>query len=116
MQGLRQRQQPAAAAARGLGRGGARGGARRVAVLGASGYTGSEVVRLLSGSANFEVVAGTAERQAGSTLGECFPHLAVDARAASMTLVPVGDLDWTGIDCCFCCLPRRSGSRISSRA
>ena len=102
----------AAAAAEDGREGGEKKGMRRVAVLGASGYTGSEVMRLLSRSENFRIVAGTAERQAGSTLAECFPHLAVDAHAASMTLVPVGELDWHGVDCCFCCLPHGTTQEI----
>lgn len=37
----------------------------RIAVLGASGYTGEEVVRLLSLHPNFKVTALTGDRQAG---------------------------------------------------
>ena len=48
----------------------------RVAILGASGYTGAELVRLLSRHPAASLRALTAERQAGKPLAEVFPHLA----------------------------------------
>ena len=36
-----------------------------VAILGASGYTGSELIRLLSGHPYFKIVALSADRKAG---------------------------------------------------
>ncbi len=44
-------------------------------VAGASGYTGSELLRLLSGHPRFEVVRVTADRHAGKSLEEVFPFL-----------------------------------------
>ncbi len=47
----------------------------RIAVLGASGYTGEEVVRLLALHPNFEVTVLTGESQAGKVSNRCFPAL-----------------------------------------
>lgn len=47
----------------------------KAAVAGASGYAGGEVLRLLAGHPQIEVVTVTAHSQAGKTLGEVHPHL-----------------------------------------
>jgi len=48
----------------------------RVAVVGASGYTGAELVRLCVGHPRLELAAVCAERSAGSLIEQVFPHLA----------------------------------------
>ena len=48
---------------------------RRVAVAGASGYAGGEVLRLLLGHPELEVGAVTAASTAGQRLGTVHPHL-----------------------------------------
>ena len=47
----------------------------RIAVLGASGYTGGETLRLAVRHPNIDVLALTAERYAGVAIDETFPHL-----------------------------------------
>ena len=47
----------------------------RVAVAGASGYAGGELVRLLAGHPEFEVTTVTANSNAGKPLGSVHPHL-----------------------------------------
>ncbi|MFN2496480.1 MAG: N-acetyl-gamma-glutamyl-phosphate reductase, partial [Pseudonocardiaceae bacterium] len=47
----------------------------RVAVAGASGYAGGELLRLLLGHPEIEIGELTAGVSAGSTLGEHHPHL-----------------------------------------
>ena len=49
---------------------------RKVAVLGASGYAGAELLRLLASHPYLEVVAVSGESQAGSTVGDSYPSLA----------------------------------------
>ena len=49
----------------------------RIGILGASGYTGAELLRLLGDHPRAEIRALTAERQAGKPIGEVFPQLAV---------------------------------------
>jgi N-acetyl-gamma-glutamyl-phosphate reductase len=48
----------------------------RVAVAGASGYAGGELLRLISGHPEFELVAATAHAQAGAHVSAAHPQLA----------------------------------------
>eukprot|EP00889_Picochlorum_renovo_P002613 jgi/Picre1/29643/NNA_005026.t1 len=54
----------------------AAGEKQNIAVLGASGYTGAEVMRLLSLHPDFKVTALTGESKAGQKFSSVFPHLA----------------------------------------
>ena len=74
----------------------------RIAIVGASGYTGAELVRLLARHACVDIAAMTAERKAGMSMGAAFPHLAGLGLA---DLVTLDDVDWSGVDAVFCCLP-----------
>ncbi|MEP7025463.1 MAG: N-acetyl-gamma-glutamyl-phosphate reductase, partial [Actinomycetota bacterium] len=48
----------------------------RVAVAGASGYAGGELLRLLASHPDLELGAVTAESNAGQPIGAIHPHLA----------------------------------------
>ena len=74
----------------------------RIAILGASGYTGAELVRLLSRHPHVRIVALTADRQAGKPASEVFPQLVL---ADLPNLTKIDEVDWTGVDFVFCCLP-----------
>lgn len=58
----------------------------KVAILGASGYSGLELVRILLGHPEFEIAAVTSEQQAGHPLCEVFPALRgqIDLRFEAM--------------------------------
>ncbi|HEX5595143.1 MAG TPA: N-acetyl-gamma-glutamyl-phosphate reductase [Micromonosporaceae bacterium] len=47
----------------------------RVAVAGASGYAGGELLRLIAGHPEFDLVAATAHSQAGARVAAVHPHL-----------------------------------------
>ncbi len=47
----------------------------RVAVIGASGYTGLELLRILLRHPDFEIAIATSEQRAGNRVGEAFPAL-----------------------------------------
>ncbi len=47
----------------------------KVAICGGSGYTGAELLRILSGHPKVRVVVATSERSAGKTVPELFGHL-----------------------------------------
>ncbi|MFN2587216.1 MAG: N-acetyl-gamma-glutamyl-phosphate reductase [Actinomycetota bacterium] len=71
------------------------------AVLGASGYTGAEILRLLARHPAITVVAAAAGTRAGLPLAEVHPHLrgAVDVELTSI------DRAAAAADVCFSCLP-----------
>ena len=48
----------------------------KIGVLGASGYTGAELVRLLIRHPRVEIVLLTADRRAGKTMADVFPQFA----------------------------------------
>jgi len=74
----------------------------RVAVLGASGYTGAELLRILSQHPKVALAALTADRRAGESVATVFPHL---GDSGLSHLLRVEDVDFTTIDAVFCCLP-----------
>lgn len=79
------------------------------AILGASGYTGAELLRLLRHHDQVKVVALSAESQAGKTLAEVYPHL----RGLDMpVLQKVEEIDFSKIDLVFCCLPHATTQEI----
>ncbi len=47
-----------------------------IAILGASGYTGADLVRLIATHPTMRVVALSGDRKAGMAMAEVFPHLA----------------------------------------
>lgn len=74
----------------------------KTAVLGASGYTGAEAVRLIMGHPNLDLVSLTAHRHAGKSYGEVYPHL---AHQGLPDLQNWQDVKWDEIDAVFACLP-----------
>ena len=81
----------------------------RIAVLGASGYTGAETLRLAARHPHIEIAAITSDRRAGQALGDVFPHL---GGLDLPTLTRVEDVDWSGIDAAFCCLPHATTQEV----
>lgn len=56
----------------------------RTAVIGASGYSGEELVRLLLGHPHCDLVAVTSRQSAGRTVAEVFPRFALHSRAREL--------------------------------
>lgn len=81
----------------------------RIGILGASGYTGAELLRLLGDHPRAEIKALTAERHAGKPIGEVFPQLAAYDLPR---LAKVGEVDVAGLDVVFCCLPHATTQAI----
>lgn len=74
----------------------------RAAVLGASGYTGADMIRLAARHPGIVITALAAKGHAGQTLAQVFPHL------ASLDLPPLitsDQVDWSKIDVAFSGLP-----------
>jgi N-acetyl-gamma-glutamyl-phosphate reductase len=77
----------------------------RVAVAGASGYAGGELLRLLSGHPDLELAIATASGSAGKTVAELHPHLAGVPGLAGQILEPHGAEALAGSDLVFLALP-----------
>lgn len=81
----------------------------RVAVVGASGYTGVDAVRLLSPRDDVVVAALAAERRAGERMDAVFPHMQT---ATLPPLMRAEEIDWSGIDIAFCGLPHGAAQDV----
>lgn len=81
----------------------------KIGVLGASGYTGAEIVRLLAMHPFSKVSLMTAERKAGQPLASVFPHLITQDLP---DMVTVKDADFSQIDAVLCCLPHGTTQEI----
>lgn len=81
----------------------------RIAVLGASGYTGAELVRLIAGHPQMEIAALAADRRAGEAMASVFPHL---RHLRLPTLCRIEDIDFAGIDLAFCALPHGTSQAV----
>ncbi|XP_045807633.1 probable N-acetyl-gamma-glutamyl-phosphate reductase, chloroplastic [Trifolium pratense] len=81
----------------------------RVGVLGASGYTGSEIIRLLANHPHFGVALMTADRKAGQAISSVFPHLGTQDLP---DLIAIKDADFSDVDAVFCCLPHGTTQEI----
>ncbi|TVQ39781.1 MAG: N-acetyl-gamma-glutamyl-phosphate reductase [Geminicoccaceae bacterium] len=81
----------------------------RIAVLGASGYTGAETIRLALGHGGLELAYLTADRQAGKPLAAVFPHL---TEAGLPNLVKIDDVPFDQVDAVFCCLPHGTTQEV----
>ncbi|MGH2769589.1 MAG: N-acetyl-gamma-glutamyl-phosphate reductase [Actinomycetota bacterium] len=86
---------------------------RRAAVLGASGFAGGELLRLLGGHPDIEVVAAAASKQVGRPLGEVYPWL---RSHTGLRFVSVEEALANAPDIVFCSLPHGHSMEIFSRA
>ena len=83
-----------------------------VAVSGASGYAGGEVLRILSGHPGVTIGAITAHSNAGSRLGELQPHLhGLSSRILEDTTVE----NLAGHDVVFLALPHGASAEIAAK-
>jgi len=83
----------------------------KIGVLGASGYTGAELLRLLIRHPRVEIVLLTAERRAGLHMRQVFPQF---SPYALPKLVAVDGIDWkeAALDLAFCALPHATTQTV----
>jgi N-acetyl-gamma-glutamyl-phosphate reductase len=83
---------------------------RKVGVLGASGFVGGELLRLLAGHPAFDLVVATGDRQAGQTVATVHPHLA--GCYPDLTLAPTDAAVADGLDVVFTALPHGASAAL----
>jgi N-acetyl-gamma-glutamyl-phosphate reductase len=81
----------------------------RIGILGAGGYTGRELARLLARHPLARIGWATSESDAGRALGDVIPG--VDGPA----LVRAEDADLAGVDCVVSCLPHGDSAKWMER-
>jgi len=83
----------------------------KAALLGASGYTGADLMRLGLRHPSIDFVHLTANTHAGKAVDEVFPHLGgVDLP----NLQRADEIDWSTLDVVFCGLPHATSQQIVS--
>ncbi len=81
----------------------------RVAVVGASGYTGADAIRLAARHPGIEIVALTANTHAGKPVARVWPHL---ASLDLPDLVKNEEVDWSAVDAAFVGLPHGTAQDV----
>jgi N-acetyl-gamma-glutamyl-phosphate reductase len=83
----------------------------KIGVLGASGYTGSELLRLLLRHPHADIALLTADRRAGHAVRDVFPQF---SPFALPTLVAIESVDWVAasLDLVFCALPHATTQKV----
>jgi len=92
----------------------------RIGIIGASGYTGAELLRLLAGHGHLEVMVATADSQAGRRVADLYPSLrtaygdlAFSALTGESDTPDLGAFD--GLDAVFTALPHSASARLVPR-
>ncbi|MGI9407661.1 MAG: N-acetyl-gamma-glutamyl-phosphate reductase [Hyphomicrobiaceae bacterium] len=83
----------------------------KTGVIGASGYTGADLIRLALAHPHVELTVLAAKTHAGKAMGDVFPHLGTYGLP---DLVDSDDVDWSALDAVFCGLPHGTAHQIIS--
>lgn len=84
---------------------------KTVAIAGASGYVGGELLRLIAADPELKLVAATANSNAGATIGSLHPHL---ADFADLVLLETTPESLAGADVVFLALPHTTSAEVAS--
>ncbi len=83
---------------------------KRAAILGATGYTGVELLRLLAGHSGIDVVYATGDSQAGQRIAALYPNLA--AAYPDLIAEAHDSMRLEGLDVVFLCTPHESSLEL----
>jgi N-acetyl-gamma-glutamyl-phosphate reductase len=86
----------------------------RVAVAGASGYAGGELLRLIAGHPELELAGAAAGQQAGRTVGALHPGLAALAGLAALPLAATDPALLAEADLVFLALPHGESAALAA--
>ncbi len=86
----------------------------RVAVAGASGYAGGELLRLIAGHPRFEIAVLTAESSAGKTVAQVHQNLAGQHGLAGLTFEPQHAIKQADCDLVFMALPSGQSAPLAA--
>jgi len=81
----------------------------RIGVIGASGYTGADLIRLAARHPAIEITTLTANTYAGKPVASVYPHL---APLNLPDMVKNEDVDWSKLDAVFCGLPHATSQEL----
>lgn len=81
-----------------------------IGIIGGSGYTGAELLRLLSGHPGFEVAFATGDSMAGTRAADLYPSLSAAYGDLVYDAWDPGLLD--GVDLVFCALPHGASQAL----
>ena len=84
---------------------------KTVAIAGASGYVGGELLRLIAAHPELKLVAATANSNAGSTIGSLHAHL---AEFADVVLLETKPENLVAADIVFLALPHTTSAEVAS--
>ena len=82
----------------------------KIAIIGASGFTGAELLRLCAGHPDFEVAIATGETQAGTAVADLYPSLA--AHYPDLSYTPADPAAVDGCDVTFLGLPHGASQAL----
>lgn len=82
---------------------------KKIAIIGASGYTGVELIRILLNHQKVEIVALIANNNAGQEMSQLYSHL---AGFNLPILQKIDEIDFSKIDIAFGCMPHGTSQAI----
>ncbi len=81
----------------------------RIAIIGASGYTGAELIRILLNHPKVEIATLAANNNAGQKISQLYPHL---TPYNLPELKKLEEIDFSEIDVVFGCLPHMTSQEV----
>jgi len=81
----------------------------QIAIIGASGYTGAELIRILLNHKKVEIAALVANSNAGQKIEQLYPHL---VHYNLPDLKKLDEIDFARIDAVFGCLPHTTSQEV----